>query len=130
MAAYSLPASFTVAPLRSVAEPLDRGGDVIRGAGLFRWVALCMAMTYLFEGPARYVLMRAHVPTLIYLRDVAAFAMVAFAVSSWLSGERRLFPLVVAVYGLFLHLLCGELTLPSIVQPVLGLKVFFTFLFG
>ncbi len=44
--------------------------------------------------------------------------------------ERRLFPLVVAVYVLGLHLLCGVLTLPSVVQPVLGLKVFFTFLFG
>ena len=128
MAAHSLPAAFTVAPLRSVADPLDRGG--VRLAGLFRWVAFGMAMTYLFEGPARYVLMLAHVPTLIYLRDVAAFALVAFAVSSWLGGERRLFPLVVAVYVVFLHLLCGELTLPGVIQPLLGLKVFFTFLFG
>ena len=128
MAAHSLPAAFTVAPLRSVADPLDRGG--VRLARLFRWVAFGMAMTYLFEGPARYVLMLAHVPTLIYLRDVAAFALVAFAVSSWLGGERRLFPLVVAVYVLFLHLLCGELTLPGVIQPLLGLKVFFTFLFG
>jgi hypothetical protein len=102
----------------------------MRAAGLFRWVAFGMAMTYLFEGPARYVLMLAHVPTLIYLRDVAAFTLVAFAVSSWLGGERRLFPLVVAVYVLFLHLFCGVLTLPSAVQPLLGLKVFFTFLFG
>src|SRR3954467_4413050 len=116
MATHSLPASFTVAPLRSVAGPLDRDGNIVRGAGLFRWVAFGMAMTYLFEGPARYVLMLAHVPTLIYLRDVAAFALVAFAVSSWLAGERRLFPLVAAVYVLFLHLLCGVLTLPGIVQ--------------
>jgi len=87
-------------------------------------------LTYLFEGPARYVLMLAHVPTLIYLRDVAAFALVGFAVSSWLTGERRLFPLVVAVYVLFLHLLCGILTLSSALQPLLGLKVFFTLLFG
>ena len=130
MAAQSLPASFTVAPIRTTAEPADRSDQIVRAAGLFRWVALGMAMTYLFEGPARYVLMLAHVPTLIYLRDVAAFALVAFAVSSWLGGERRLFPLVVAVYVLFLHLLCGVFTLPSVLQPLLGLKVFFTFLFG
>lgn len=126
----SLPASFTVAPLTSTARAPDRGSEIVRAAGLFRWVAFGMALTYLFEGPARYVLMLVHVPTLIYLRDVAAFALVAFAVSSWLGGERRLFPLVVAVYVLFLHLLCGVLTLPSAVQPLLGLKVFFTFLFG
>jgi hypothetical protein len=113
-----------------VADALDPHGNIVRGQQLYRWAAFGMAMTYLFEGPTRYVLMLAHVPTLIYLRDVAAFALVAFAVSSWLAGERRLFPLVVAVYVLFLHLLCGALTLPSIVQPVLGLKVFFTFLFG
>jgi hypothetical protein len=130
MVAQSLPAAFTVTPLRSVADTFDRRGEVVRGAGLFRWVAFGMALTYLFEGPARYVLMLAHVPTLIYLRDVAALALVAFAVSSWLGGERRLFPLVVAVYVLFLHLLCGALTLPSVIQPLLGLKVFFTFLFG
>jgi hypothetical protein len=130
MMAQSLPASFTVAPLKSVAEPLDRHSDVVRGAQLYCWAAFGMAVTYLFEGPTRYVLMLAHVPTLIYLRDVAAFALVAFAVSSWLAGERRLFPLVVAVYVLLLHVLCGALTLPSVVQPVLGLKVFFTFLFG
>lgn len=130
MVAQSIPASFTVAPLRSVTHGREHTGELVRGAGLFRWVAFGMALTYLFEGPARYVLMLAHVPTLIYLRDVAAFALVAFAVSSWLGGERRLFPLVVAVYLLFLHVLCGVLTLPSIVQPLLGLKVFFTFLFG
>jgi len=130
MASQSLPASFTVAPLSSAAHPADRSGQIVRAAGLFRWVAFGIAMTYLFEGPARYVLMLAHVPILIYLRDVAAFALVAFAASSWLGGERRLFPLVVAVYVLFLHLLCGLLTLPSPVQPLLGLKVFFTFLFG
>src|SRR5512138_3110181 len=128
MAAQSLPASFTVAPIRTAAEPVDRSDQIVRAPGLFRWVALGMAMTYLFEGPARYVFMLAHVPTLIYLRDVAAFALVAFAVSSWLGGERRLFPLVVAVYLLLLHVLCGVLTLPSPVQPLLGLKVFFTFL--
>jgi len=48
----------------------------------------------------------------------------------WMGGERKLFPLVVAVYTLFLHLFCGVLLLPSVVQPLLGLKVFFTFLFG
>ena len=130
MGTQSLPASFTVAPVRSVASAFDRSGEIVRGAALFRWVAFGMAMTYLFEGPARYVLMLVHAATLIYLRDVAAFALVAFAMSSWLSGERRLFPLVVAVYVLLLHLLCGVLTLPSILQPLLGLKVFFTFLFG
>ena len=129
MITQSLPASFTVTPVRSVAETVDRG-EIVRAAGLFRWVAFGMAITYLFEGPARYVLMLAHVPTLIYLRDVAAFALVVLAVSSWVVGERRLFPLVVAVYVLFLHLLCGVLTLPSVLQPLLGLKVFFTFLFG
>src|SRR3954466_1669022 len=123
MAAQSLPAAFTVAPLRSVADRFDHRGEVVRGAALFRWIAFGMALTYLFEGPTRYVLLLAHVPTLIYLRDVAAFALVAFAVSSWLAGERRLFPLVVAVYVLLLHVLCGALTLPSVVQPVLGLKV-------
>src|SRR6185369_6319711 len=97
MTSQSLPASFTVAPLRSVAEPLDSTSEIVRGAPLYCWAAFGMAMTYLFEGPTRYVLMLAHAPTLIYLRDVAAFTLVAFAVSSWLAGERRLFPLVVAV---------------------------------
>src|SRR4051794_22524226 len=102
MAAHNLPAAFTVAPL--LAEAGDRNGGTVRGSALFRWATFGMAMSYLFEGPTRYVLMFAHVPTLIYLRDVVALGLVAFAVFSWLSGERRLFPLVVAVYVLLLHL--------------------------
>ena len=125
--AQGIPAAFTVAPLQAPPVSSERPA---RGARLFLWAAAVIASTYLFEGPARYVLMLAHVPTLIYVRDVVAVALVAFAVSLWMGGERRFFPLVVAVYVLFLHLLCGALNLPGIVQPLLGLKVFFTFLFG
>jgi hypothetical protein len=124
----SLPASFTVTPLQMpTAHAVEMS---TRGARLFLWAAVVITATYLFEGPTRYVLLLAHVPSLIYLRDLAAVALVGFAISSWMGGERRLFPLVVAVYALFLHLLCGMLLLPGVVQPLLGLKVFFTFLFG
>ncbi len=47
MTAQSIPAAFTVAPLRPVDHPSDRGDGVMRAAGLFRWVAFGMAMTYL-----------------------------------------------------------------------------------
>ena len=126
--ATSLPASFTVAPLQAPITPATEG--VTRGATMYLWAALIITASYIFEGPARYVLLLAHAPALIYLRDLASLALVAFALSSWMGGERRLFPLVVAVYALALHLLCGALLLPGVVQPLLGLKVFFTFLFG
>ena len=128
--AHGVPAAFTVAPLQVPPDSREIREGVARGANVFVWAAAVIAVTYLFEGPARYVLMLAHVPTLIYLRDVAAVTLVGFAVSLWMSGERRLFPLVAALYVLFLHLLCGALTLPGVLQPLLGLKVFFTFLFG
>src|SRR5687768_15319385 len=105
----SLPASFTVTPLQM---PSAHAVEMsTRGARLFLWAAVVITATYLFEGPTRYVLLLAHVPSLIYLRDLAAVALVGFAISSWMGGERRLFPLVVAVYALFLHLLCGMLLL-------------------
>ncbi|HVY81610.1 MAG TPA: hypothetical protein VG994_11550 [Steroidobacteraceae bacterium] len=126
-----IPATFTVAPLLSAhsAARADEGG-IVRAPRLHVWVALAMALSYIFEAPLRYVLLHAHVPTLIYLRDLAAFALIGFAVFSWLTGARRLFPVMVALYALLLHLLCGVLLLPGVIQPLLGLKVFFTFLFG
>jgi hypothetical protein len=128
--ASRIPAAFTVAPLLDTLapSPVDNGG--VRAPRLYLWVALAMAISYIFESPVRYALLRAHVPTLIYLRDLAAFALIGFAVFSWLTGARRLFPVMVALYVLFLHLLCGVLLLPGVIQPLLGLKVFFTFLFG
>src|SRR5262245_47448887 len=129
MAAANLPASFTVTPLQRpvVAE---HAALTERYAWLYLWSALLICASYVFEGPVRYLLLLAHVPSLIYTRDLAALALVALAVSFWLGGERRLFPLVVAIYALFLHLLCGVLILPGIAQPLLGLKIFFTFLLG
>jgi len=125
-----LPATFTVAPLRAPIESVDRTTASARYARLYLWAAVIICASYVFEGPARYVLLLAHVPSLIYLRDLVAVGLIAFGMSLWMGGERRLFPLVVAVYTLFLHLFCGVLLLPGIVQPLLGLKVFFTFLFG
>ena len=125
-----LPASFTVAPVQRQMRHCRRGGGARTRRFSFLWATLLICGSYIFEGPVRYVLLMAHAPTLIYLRDLAALGFVAFAVSLWMGGERRLFPLVVAVYALFLHLLCGVLLLPSVAQPLLGLKVFFTFLFG
>lgn len=128
--ATNVPAAFTVAPLQSALTGPGEEATGVRAPRLHVWVALAMALSYIFESPLRYVLLRAHVPTLIYLRDLAAFALIAFAVFSWLTGARRLFPVMVALYVLFLHLLCGVLSLPGVIQPLLGLKVFFTFLFG
>ncbi len=128
--AVELPASFTVTPLQTPLVVDERSPMTARIAWLYLWSALLICASYVFEGPARYVLLLAHVPALIYMRDLAALGLVALAVSFWLGGERRLFPLVVAIYALFLHVLCGVLTLPGFAQPLLGLKVFFTFLFG
>src|SRR5689334_19866531 len=128
--AANIPASFTVAPLQRVLAPAHEESTGVRAPRLHVWVALAMALSYIFESPVRYALLRAHVPTLIYLRDLAAFALIGFAVFSWMTGARRLFPVMVALYVLFLHLLCGVLLLPGVLQPLLGLKVFFTFLFG
>jgi len=125
-----IPAAFTVAPLqRAAAQPREES-TVVRAPRLHVWVALAMASSYIFEAPVRYVLLGAHVPTLIYVRDLAAVALIGFAMLSWLTGARRLFPVMVALYVLFLHLLCGVFLLPGVIQPLLGLKVFFTFLFG
>jgi hypothetical protein len=125
----TIPAAYTVAPLQ---RPVLVARDEVpaRAWSLYAWSALAMSCTYIFESPLRYVLLLAKVPTLIYLRDLVAFALIGFAVFSWLTGERRLFPVVVALYVLFLHLLYGVLVLPGVIQPLLGLKVFFTFLFG
>jgi hypothetical protein len=116
----AIPAPYTVAPVRA---PLAFARDVhqTRASSLYALAALAMACSYIFESPLRYVLLVAHVPALIYVRDLAAFALIGLAVFSWLTGERRLFPVVVALYALFLHLLIGVFVLPGVIQPLLGL---------
>ncbi len=125
-----LPAAFTVTPVLNPPSRARVEAAQPRASTLYVWTALALAASYIFEGPLRFVLMLAKVTILIYLRDVAAVALVGFAVISWLTGERRLFPVMVALYALFLHMVCGVLLLPAAIQPLLGLKVFFTFLFG
>src|SRR5262245_27125464 len=106
----AIPAPYTDAPVQG---PLASVRDVqsARSSSLYALVALAMAFSYIFESPLRYVLMLAHVTALIYLRDLAAFALIGLAVFSWLTGERRLFPVVVALYALLLHLLIGVFVL-------------------
>jgi hypothetical protein len=128
--AVEIPAPFTVAPLQTPLGAEERAASTTRLAWLYVWAALAICASYIFEGPVRYVLLLAHVPTLIYSRDLVSLALIAAAVSFWLGGDRRLFPLMVAIYALALHVLCGVLLLSSLAQPLLGLKVFFTFLFG
>ncbi|MEP7243915.1 MAG: hypothetical protein ABI885_09530, partial [Gammaproteobacteria bacterium] len=125
-----LPAVFTVAPVQRPLAVEQPKALEQRANALYLFVALATSASYIFEAPLRFVLLLAHVPTLIYLRDLAAVAVIGFAVFSWMTGERRLFPLMVALYVLFLHMLCGALMLTGVAQPLLGLKVFFTFLFG
>jgi hypothetical protein len=126
----AVPASFTVAPIQRQVHVAREENAASNAPKLYALVALMMAGSYIFESPLRYVLMHAKVPALIYLRDLAAVGLIGFAVFAWLTGARRLFPVMVALYVLFLHLMCGVLLLPGLIQPLLGLKVFFTFLFG
>ncbi|HEV7716857.1 MAG TPA: hypothetical protein VGO53_14765, partial [Steroidobacteraceae bacterium] len=125
-----VPAAFTVTPLYRPNRVVESRDVAPRASMLYLWVAAIASASYVFEGPARYILLLAKIPSAIYLRDLAEIGLVGFAVFSWMTGERRLFPLMVALYVLFLHVLCGVLLLPSVIQPLLGLKVFFTFLFG
>src|SRR5262249_38324214 len=105
--ATDIPASFTVTPLQASPRVGERSGTSTRLAWVYLWSALLICGSYVFEGPVRFVLLVAHVPTLIYARDLVAFGLIVLAVSFWLGGERRLFPLVVAIYALGLHVLCG-----------------------
>ena len=126
----TLPAPFTVAPLQRPLQAARDDQTLARASWVYAWATLAMSISYIFESPIRFALLHAKVPMLIYLRDLAAVVLVGFAIFSWLTGERRLFPVMIALYILLLHLLCGVLLLPGVIQPLLGLKVFFTFLFG
>ena len=126
----SIPAPFTVAPLQRALQVESGESTLGRAPRIYAFAALAMAISYIFESPVRFVLLHAKVPSLIYMRDLAAVALIGFAVFSWLTGQRRLFPMMVALYVLFLHFLCGVFLLPGVIQPLLGMKVFFTFLFG
>src|SRR5262245_15485983 len=95
----TIPAAFTVAPLHGPLLAQREDETQRRALRVYLWIATAMAASYIFESPLRFVLLKAHLPVLIYLRDLAAVGSIGFAAFSWMTGERRLFPLIIALYA-------------------------------
>lgn len=85
--------------------------------------------SYVFDAPLRYVLSIARIESALYFRDLVFSAVIFSSLLSWVLGKtfnRALIPL----YIITLHLFWGFINLPSIAQPVVGLKIFLTYLAG
>jgi hypothetical protein len=89
-----------------------------------------VVLSYVLEGPLRYVLGMVSLDLLIYLRDAVIAAYVATAALSWMRGQVTAFPVIVVTALLTLHTLIGILTLNNLVQPLFGFKIFLPLLLG
>lgn len=101
--------------------------------GYQRLVAICVlaiATSYVVDAPLRYALSFARLEQILYARDLAAVALVMVEFVRWILGRKSSFVVVAVCYLLALHFILGAFNLPSILQPIVGLKVFLSFLLG
>jgi hypothetical protein len=101
--------------------------------GSDRWLTLVAGGTlvsYILEGPLRYVLHQVGAESALYSRDALAVLCVAQVLLAWLRGQASAAPLAVVVVVLAAHCAIGLLSLPSSFQALFGFKVFFVFLLG
>lgn len=90
---------------------------------------LASLASYVFDAPLRFALSIAHIESALYLRDVVFALIVAASLIQWMVGKsysKALIPL----YLISLHFFWGLINLPSILQPIVGLKILLTYLAG
>lgn len=89
---------------------------------------LCLA-SYIFDAPIRFLLSVIHIESAIYLRDITLAAIIISSTISWIIGKTKSNSLT-PIYLISLHLLWGIINLPSIAQPIVGLKILLIYITG
>jgi len=92
--------------------------------------AAIVIVSYVVEAPLRYCLGVVGLGALIYARDGIDALCVGCVLLSWLLGQRTASLMVAVCCVLCVHTLVGVITLPSALQPLVGLKTFMPGLMG
>lgn len=95
------------------------------------WAAaiLLSLASYVFDAPLRYILSLTKLESALYFRDFVFISLIFTSLATWILGKslnRALIPL----YLLTMHMLWGFINLPSIIQPLVGFKIFLTYIAG
>lgn len=94
----------------------------------FYLLLICLT-SYVLESPIKYALGKAHISPIIYGRDAYAALVVMIAFASWMSGK-SFSAAIPATFVLVAHAFYGMLIQGSLIQPVIGLKLYLAFLLG
>lgn len=108
---------------------MSRGSTVYALASdrFFLRTATLVLSTYLLEGPLRLALVVLHAQPFLYLRDLATVVLVVLAC---VSGGAASVPVLVIGAILLAHFLIGCVSLPALLQPLFGFKVFLPLMLG
>jgi hypothetical protein len=112
------------------AAPSEAAADSLRSDRLTALVLALAIVSYVLEGPIRFVLHSVSAEMLLYSRDALAAVVVGSCLLSWALGQRSVAPLAGAVGILLVHLAIGMVTLPQPFQALMGMKIFLWFLLG
>lgn len=93
-------------------------------------LTLVYLFTFLFEGVLRFVLAKAHLASLLYLRDLLPVMAVLVLVSGWMTNRYQPSALLVTVALLAFHFFIGFFFLSGVFQQLFGLKMLMPMVLG
>ncbi|WP_152606530.1 hypothetical protein [Aquabacterium sp. NJ1] len=90
---------------------------------------MVLLFTYVIDSPLRFGLSKLHISPVIYLRDAGALAITLAAFWHWIKGKQLNASTFVG-FVILIHVFYGILALGSLVQPIVGFKLYLTMLLG
>jgi hypothetical protein len=97
---------------------------------LFCKLVVVYLLTYIFEGAVRFGLSKAHLSSLLYLRDLLPVSATLGMLVAWMADRYRPSALLVVICILMFHFFIGFFFLGRLFQQLFGLKILMPLLLG
>lgn len=104
--------------------------ELQNGRSAFVFLLAVYSLTFVFEGPLRYVLSQGGFSSFIYLRDVIPLYFCVALLYRWGRGDVQPNLFLIVVLLLAIHFWIGYFFLSGVFQRLFGLKVFMALLLG
>lgn len=123
MTALAMPAG----PLASVDQRVQPKSAIV---SLLSKLVILYLLTYVCEGALRFVLSKAHLASILYLRDLLPVVTVIGTLVAWIGGRYRPSVLLISITLLAFHFFIGFFFLGRLFQQLFGIKIFLPMILG
>jgi len=115
------------APLAAVDQRVQPKNAMV---SLLSKLVILYLLSYVFEGLLRFVLSKAHLASLLYLRDLLPVVTVIGMLAAWIGGRYRPSVLLISITLLAFHFFIGFFFLGRLFQQLFGIKIFLPMMLG